>query len=134
MNKDACKRAGCEHLYGVFCRDAGMPVSDVAYCGISGEYESKGFGDNPLKRLMLTILVLLCVFTVSCATHATTSTPRKNIHLIHATGGVAGVGTGILGIASGNPLNMLVGVFDLFSSSVAFNNAVNEVRSTKGED
>jgi len=132
MNKDACKRAGCEYLSGKLCRDADMPVSDVKYCSIRDEYE-KG-EDNPLKRLMLIILVLLCVFTASCATHATTSTPRKNIHLIHATGGVAGVGTGILGIASGNPLNMLVGVFDLFSSSVAFNNAVNEVRSTKGED
>jgi hypothetical protein len=76
----------------------------------------------------IAILMMLAVLMASCATSQQTlvvSTPRENVQAVHAAGGVVGIGSGILGILSLNPIHMVKGVLDIISAASSFDKAAN---------
>ncbi len=75
------------------------------------------------------VAMMLAVLLASCATQPTmvSSTPRGQIHPVYAAGGVVSVGSGVLGVLSGNPFDVAKGIFDLFTAATDFNNAVNKI-------
>ncbi len=73
------------------------------------------------------ILMLLTVLMASCATSQQTvvSTARDSVQPVHAAGGVVGIGSGILGVLSLNPIHMVTGVLDFVSAVSSFDKAAN---------
>ncbi len=74
-------------------------------------------------------LLLLATMLLSCATPQTASTSPPQVTPVLAAGGTVSVGSGMLGILSGNPFGVAKGLFDLFTATNAFERAVTkEVR------